>query len=87
MLVHFTMGVLLSDPYPVIPGYILDLEHSNLLVKLFVNKSHCKLISKNDCKKINHYDIQDACYKYLCFNFLTVRSVAPRKPKTSNLLG
>ncbi|XP_063865943.1 uncharacterized protein LOC135103498 [Scylla paramamosain] len=87
MLVHFPMGVLLSNPYPNIKGYIMDMEHSTLLVKLFINKAHCRLISKTDCKKINHYDTVDACYKYLCMNFLTVRTLAPRQKKSQDSIG
>ncbi|XP_042224866.1 uncharacterized protein LOC121868377 isoform X1 [Homarus americanus] len=74
LLLHFPTGRLFDDPYPYIPGYIIDMEHSTLLVKLYIRRSHCKLISNAQCKKMHHYDIKEACHKYLCFNFLTVWS-------------
>lgn len=67
-----------DDPYPYIRGYVLDMQHSTLLVKLYVKRSHCKLISKDECKKIHHYDAEDACLKYFCLDFLTVWSTPPR---------
>lgn len=81
MLVHFPMGTLLGDPYPIIKGYIMDAEHSTLLVRLYINKAYCKLLSKTDCKKIHHYDTMKACHKYLCMNFLTVRTMSPTPTK------
>ncbi|MPC12298.1 hypothetical protein E2C01_004982 [Portunus trituberculatus] len=84
MLVHFPMGVLLGNPYPKIKGYIMDMEHSTLLVKLYINTAHCKLLSKTDCKKVNHYDTVDACYKYLCMNFHTVWTLPSTPMKSEN---
>ncbi|CAL4064862.1 unnamed protein product, partial [Meganyctiphanes norvegica] len=72
LLVHYPTGRLFDEPYPKIPGYILDMKHSTLLVKFYVKRSHCQLISNNDCQKLHYYDVKDACLKYFCFNHLTV---------------
>ncbi|XP_069939672.1 uncharacterized protein [Cherax quadricarinatus] len=79
LLLHFPTGRLFADPYPHIPGYIVDMEHSTLLIKLYIKKSHCKFISKKTCRTIHHYDTSKACLKYLCFNFLTVWSTSARR--------
>ncbi|KAK3879637.1 hypothetical protein Pcinc_015808 [Petrolisthes cinctipes] len=70
--VHYPTGRLFKEPYPIVPGYILDMEHSTLLTKLYIKRSHCKLISDQVHKKIHNYDSVAASLQYNCFNFLTV---------------
>lgn len=72
LLIHYPTGRLFADPYPVVEGYILDMERSTLLVKLYIKLSHCQLISDQVFKKMNHFDSIEATLQYRCFNFLTV---------------
>ncbi|XP_064080440.1 uncharacterized protein LOC135197266 [Macrobrachium nipponense] len=72
LLIHFPTGRLFREPYPVIPGYILDMEHSTLMVKLYFKRKHCHLVSDKTCRKIHYFDVTEACKEYLCLGFLTV---------------
>ncbi|XP_068206688.1 uncharacterized protein [Palaemon carinicauda] len=74
LLVLFPTGRLFKEPYPNIRGYIIDMEHSTLMVKLYFKLSHCKLVSSK-CQKMHYFDVQDSCKEYICFDFLTVRSL------------
>ncbi|XP_063602606.1 uncharacterized protein LOC134778679 [Penaeus indicus] len=74
VLIHYPTGRLFVQPYPRIPGYILDKERSTIQVKLYLKKSHCKVMKtgKELCIKSHYYDVEDSCTEYLCFGFLSV---------------
>nr|XP_027235500.1 protein Star-like [Penaeus vannamei] len=74
VLIHYPTGRLFSEPYPHIPGYILDKQRSTIQIKMYVKRSLCKSVRSGQeyCQKPHYYDVEDACMEYLCFGFLTV---------------
>ncbi|XP_042858774.1 uncharacterized protein LOC122244871 [Penaeus japonicus] len=75
ILVQYTRNVLKENPYPALRGYVYDMERSFLMTRLYWRRSHCKLLEKGTtCKRFKHYDLAEACFKYLCSGFATVWS-------------
>ncbi|XP_071528714.1 uncharacterized protein [Panulirus ornatus] len=72
LLVQYPRSHLLQEPYPEIPGYILDMDRSVLLVRLFWRKADCRLLQEDTCRRTKPYDLMEACKKYLCNDFATV---------------
>ncbi|XP_042858775.1 uncharacterized protein LOC122244872 [Penaeus japonicus] len=74
LLIQYPTGRLFSDPYPAIPGYLLDMVHSTIQIKLYVKKSYCQVVKSGPehCRKVHYYDVENACREHLCFGFLTV---------------
>ncbi|KAK7069343.1 hypothetical protein SK128_009516 [Halocaridina rubra] len=74
LLIQYTRSYLLGHPYPEIKGYLHDMGRSALLVRFYWRKSHCQLLDKNTCKRLNYWDLMEACFKYLCDGHATVWS-------------
>ncbi|XP_069171981.1 uncharacterized protein [Procambarus clarkii] len=72
LLIQYPRSYILDNPYPIVPGYINDMERSQLLVRFYWRTAHCRLLQRGTCIKAKHYDLVDACKKYLCLGFATV---------------
>ncbi|XP_018018831.1 uncharacterized protein LOC108675341 [Hyalella azteca] len=72
LLIQFPTSRFYEDTYPQVRGYIMDMEHSQLLIKFYVKKSHCQLVQSGKCKAMKYYDTLEACEQYFCLGHLTV---------------
>ncbi|KAF2360891.1 hypothetical protein FHG87_008349 [Trinorchestia longiramus] len=74
ILIQYPTSRFYDTPYPQVRGYILDMEHSQLLVKFYVKATHCVLVQQGQCKTMKYYDTLQACEQYFCLGHLTVWS-------------
>ncbi|KAG7167530.1 hypothetical protein Hamer_G012998 [Homarus americanus] len=75
LLIQYPRSYLLSKQYPMVPGYIMDMGRSELLVRLYWRTSHCRLLEEGKCRRVKYYDLFEACMKYLCMDFAIVWTV------------
>ncbi|XP_050728432.1 uncharacterized protein LOC127004589 [Eriocheir sinensis] len=72
LLVQYPRSYLRDHPYPIISGYIIDLERSHLLLRLYWRRSGCRLVQEESCHRAQTYDLVMACRKFLCYGFAEV---------------
>ncbi|KAK8387395.1 hypothetical protein O3P69_018172 [Scylla paramamosain] len=72
LLMQYSRMYLIKHPYPIIKGYIIDMERSRLLIRLYWRKSECRLLQEGSCRRVKTYDLVEACREYLCYGFAVV---------------
>ena len=79
LLVGYTSASMMSNPFPFVKGYILDAKRSQMLVKFYVKKKYCSLVSTSNCEAVRQFDPIKACLDYFCMGYLTVKTYDPEQ--------
>ncbi|KAK3879636.1 hypothetical protein Pcinc_015807 [Petrolisthes cinctipes] len=73
ILIHYPRSYILSHPYPFLSRYVLDMDRSRLLTKLYWRRADCVVVQEGVvCRRAKPYDLVESCWEYKCLGDFSV---------------
>ncbi|KAK4322001.1 hypothetical protein Pmani_007223 [Petrolisthes manimaculis] len=73
ILIHYPRSYILKHPYPYLSRYVVDMDRSRLLTKLYWRRADCEVVQEGVvCRRAKPYDLIESCVEYKCLGNYTV---------------